>query len=201
MFTTAEVPRAFARAAPGRAPRGRGRGSSRVPMRTNHKFTSKIISQPGPRASRDADAVSVAAPPNEQARNREKEKRIQRRRETSSSRSFDSIDCSIDEDAVAGPNESKSNPPVQLLRNYDMVIETILSEMNRTQSGDRVEFSVYVLERTCIARFPNPDTMCTPPFVTSTAVIKRKCTTNSRLKTEETDTFRSQSQPALRRSE
>ena len=115
-------------------------------MRTNHKFTSKIISQPGPRASRDADAVSVAAPPNEQARNREKEKRIQRRRETSSSRSFDSIDCSIDEDAVAGPTESKSNPPVQLLRNYDMVIETILSEMNRTQSGDRVEFSVYVLE-------------------------------------------------------
>jgi hypothetical protein len=111
-----------------------------------------------------------------------------------------SMDLSIDDDAVPGRN-GHGNPPVRLLVNYDQVIDAIVCELDKTTRGDRVEFSVYVLERTCIARFPNPDTMCTPPFVTSTAVIKRKCTTNSRLKTEETDTFRSQSQPALRRSE
>ena len=38
-------------------------------------------------------------------------------------------------------------PPVRLLTHYDAVVDCIVHEMDRTAAGDRVEFSVYVLER------------------------------------------------------
>ena len=37
-------------------------------------------------------------------------------------------------------------PPVRLLTHYDAVVDCIVHEMDRTAAGDRVEFSVYVLE-------------------------------------------------------
>ena len=45
----------------------------------------------------------------------------------------------------AGSPTSKV-PPVRLLTSYDQTVSTIVEEINRTGSGDRVEFSVYVLE-------------------------------------------------------
>ena len=35
---------------------------------------------------------------------------------------------------------------MRLLTSYDQTVATIVEEINRTASGDRVEFSVYVLE-------------------------------------------------------
>jgi hypothetical protein len=37
-------------------------------------------------------------------------------------------------------------PPVRLLTSYDDVVRAIVNEMDRTAAGDRVEFSVYVME-------------------------------------------------------
>ena len=45
----------------------------------------------------------------------------------------------------AGSPTSKV-PPVRLLTSYDQTVATIVEEINRTGSGDRVEFCVYVLE-------------------------------------------------------
>ena len=60
--------------------------------------------------------------------------------------SVDSVSVSIDEDASVLRVSGRGAPPVRLLTSYDDVVRAIVSEMDRTAAGDRVEFSVYVME-------------------------------------------------------
>ena len=53
---------------------------------------------------------------------------------------------SIDEDASVWRVSGPKSPPVRLLTSYDEVVRAIVAEMDRTAAGDRVEFSVYVME-------------------------------------------------------
>ena len=56
------------------------------------------------------------------------------------------VSASIDEDASVWRVSGPQSPPVRLLTSYDAVVRTIVAEMDRTAAGDRVEFSVYVME-------------------------------------------------------
>jgi phosphatidylserine/phosphatidylglycerophosphate/cardiolipin synthase-like enzyme len=94
-------------------------------------------------ARRRANAVSVASPPDAM--------REERRRALSGG----SVDGSIDDDGDVVPAREMTSrtrspaprePPVRLLTHYDAVVDCIVHEMDRTAAGDRVEFSVYVLE-------------------------------------------------------
>jgi len=69
-----------------------------------------------------ADSVSVPLPPDEMIANRRR--RAANKKDGGGSRV----------------------PPVRLLTSYDQTVATIVEEINRTAKGDRVEFSVYVLE-------------------------------------------------------
>ena len=73
-----------------------------------------------------ADSVAVPLPPDEMIANR-------RRRAANK------------KDKKDGGGGGKV-PPVRLLTSYDQTVATIVEEINRTAKGDRVEFSVYVLE-------------------------------------------------------
>ena len=134
MFAGASSPRccsASARAPRGGATRGRGRASPRVPLRVGNDPRARARLAAGPRAAPGADAVSVAAPPDEQMA----------RRDLSSE-----VSVSIDEDASVWRVSGPKSPPVRLLTSYDEVVRAIVAEMDRTAAGDRVEFSVYVME-------------------------------------------------------
>jgi hypothetical protein len=75
MFAGASSPRccsASARAPRGGATRGRGRAPPRVPCRTGDGSRARARLAAGPRAAQGADAVSVAAPPDEQMARRKK---------------------------------------------------------------------------------------------------------------------------------
>jgi hypothetical protein len=61
-------------------------------------------------------------------------------------KSLDSVSVSIDEDASVLRVSGNGAPPVRLLTSYDDVVRAIVNEMDRTAAGDRVEFSVYVME-------------------------------------------------------
>ena len=81
--------------------------------------------------------MSVAAPPDEQMA----------RRSNSTSLDVSDVRVSIDEDAsVWRVSGGSSSPPVRLLTSYGDVVRAIVAEMDRTAAGDRVEFSVYVME-------------------------------------------------------
>jgi phosphatidylserine/phosphatidylglycerophosphate/cardiolipin synthase-like enzyme len=56
------------------------------------------------------------------------------------------VSVSIDEDASVWRVSGPKSPPVRLLTSYDEVVRAIVAEMDRTAAGDRVEFSVYVME-------------------------------------------------------
>ena len=71
-----------------------------------------------------ADSVTVPLPPDEMIANRRR--RVANRKQQGS--------------------PTSKVPPVRLLTSYDQTVATIVEEINRTASGDRVEFSVYVLE-------------------------------------------------------
>ena len=138
--------------------RGRARGRCmRVVGDRSSAFAPTSGAPPRPRdvdraKRRGADAVSVATPPDAMAR--------RRAALVSERRSADEDDgLSPPADAHSPANDSRPPPasslfpslararvaPVRLLACYDDVVACIC-EMGRTAAGDRVEFSVYVLE-------------------------------------------------------
>ena len=142
---------------PGSRGRARGRGMRVVGDRSS-AFAPTSGAPPRPRdvdraKRRGADAVSVATPPDAMAR--------RRAALVSERRSADEDDgLSPPADAHSPANDSRPPPasslfpslararvaPVRLLACYDDVVACICEEMDRTAAGDRVEFSVYVLE-------------------------------------------------------
>ena len=124
-----------------RASRVRGRPPSRA-LVTRARVEPRVLEDDS-HARRRANAVSVASPPDAM--------REERRRALSGC----SVDGSIDDDGDVVPARAMTSrirrpaprePPVRLLTHYDAVVDCIVHEMDRTAAGDRVEFSVYVLE-------------------------------------------------------
>jgi len=124
-----------------RASRVRGRLPSRA-LVTRARVEPRVLEDDS-HARRRANAVSVASPPDAM--------RAERRRALSGC----SVDGSIDDDGDVVPARAMTSrirrpaprePPVRLLTHYDAVVDCIVHEMDRTAAGDRVEFSVYVLE-------------------------------------------------------
>ena len=143
----------FLSASPARTPLAASRAfRSRVGVdrasRVRARLPSRALVEPrvledDAHARRRANAVSVASPPDAM--------REERRRALSGG----SVDGSIDDDGDVVPARAMTSrtrrpaprePPVRLLTNYDAVVDCIVHEMDRTAAGDRVEFSVYVLE-------------------------------------------------------
>ena len=124
-----------------RASRVRGRPPS-LALVTRARVEPRVLEDDS-HARRRANAVSVASPPDAM--------REERRRALSGC----SVDGSIDDDGDVVPARAMTSrirrpaprePPVRLLTHYDAVVDCIVHEMDRTAAGDRVEFSVYVLE-------------------------------------------------------
>ena len=147
MFAGASSPRCCSASARARRGATRGRGGPRLAFLCVSGTTARARAARGRPPRRAGRRRGVRrGPPDEQMA----------RRDLSSE-----VSVSIDEDASVWRVSGPKSPPVRLLTSYDEVVRAIVAEMDRTAAGDRVEFSVYVMEpgasRTpCCARCAAP---------------------------------------------